>query len=96
MDVLLQFAQGPLFRGCAVILVLGLLRIFALTLIGVADALRRTRVKRLPYREWARETLSWFLPWWHSRNTHPVPSAAQLSASSPRNAPSGANPVRPR
>jgi nitrate reductase gamma subunit len=78
MDALLAFAQGPLFRGCVIILLLGMLRVIALTLAGMADTLRRARVKRLPFGRWVRETLSWFFPWGHSRNTHPVFSVIVL------------------
>jgi nitrate reductase gamma subunit len=62
MDGFLAFAQGPLFRFCFLIMVLGLARILLLDLYGAYEAYRRAGDKVLPWPLIARRTLQWFVP----------------------------------
>jgi nitrate reductase gamma subunit len=62
MDGFLAFAQGPLFRFCFLIMVLGLARILLLDLYGAYEAYRRAGDKALPWPLITRRTLQWFVP----------------------------------
>lgn len=62
MDGFLAFAQGPLFRFCFLIMVLGLARILLLDLYGAYEAYRRAGDKVLPWPLITRRTLQWFVP----------------------------------
>ncbi len=62
MDQMLEFAQGPLFKFSFIIMILGLLRIAALTIWGMVRAVNKTRDKNVPYGKLIKETISWLFP----------------------------------
>jgi len=62
LEAWIQFGQGPLFRFCFVIMLLGLLRIFILTVIGMVEALNRNPDKIVPYKELIKQTIAWLFP----------------------------------
>jgi nitrate reductase gamma subunit len=58
----IDFGEGPLFRFSFVLMLLGLGRIFVLTLVNVAEAYRRSPDKILNYREIRHKTIAWLIP----------------------------------
>ncbi|HUX09737.1 MAG TPA: hypothetical protein VMW51_03790 [Terriglobia bacterium] len=58
----IDFARGPLFRLCFALMVLGLLRIFLVTLLGVKEAYQRNPDKIVSWREIRRQTVGWLFP----------------------------------
>jgi nitrate reductase gamma subunit len=62
MPTWLIVAEGPIFRFALAILVLGLLRLAGLMIAEMILALRRAGDRRLPYRQIARQTISWLVP----------------------------------
>lgn len=62
MEVWIDFGRGPLFRLAFVLMVLGLFRIFLLTIIGVFEAYRRNVDRIVNWREVAIQTLEWLIP----------------------------------
>ena len=62
MESWLEFGRGPLFRLCFALMVLGLLRIFLLTLVSVSEAYRRAGDKIVPWRDLALRTIGWLIP----------------------------------
>jgi nitrate reductase gamma subunit len=58
----IEFGRGPLFRLCFALMLLGLLRIFALTLAGVVETYRRSPDKIVPWKAIAKQTLAWLVP----------------------------------
>lgn len=62
MEYLLDFARGPLFRFCFALMVLGLLRLFFLTIYGIIRAWLRAGDKTLRWNYILRYTLYWLFP----------------------------------
>ena len=62
MTAWIDFARGPLFRLCFALMVLGLLRIFLVTLLGVKEAYQRNSDKIVSWKEIRRQTLGWLFP----------------------------------
>ena len=62
MDAILEFARGPLFRLTFALMVLGLLRVFALDIIGIVEAYRRAGDRNLPWGLTISRTLEWLFP----------------------------------
>lgn len=62
MSDLLNFARGPLFRLCFVIMVLGLARILFLDIWGAYKAYRKAGDKKMPWRLIASRTFEWIFP----------------------------------
>jgi len=58
----IEFGRGPLFRLAFCLMVLGLLRVVALTIAGIAEAYRRNSDHIVPWKGVARQTLGWLLP----------------------------------
>jgi nitrate reductase gamma subunit len=58
----IEFGRGPLFRIAFGLMLLGLMRIFVLTFIGVAEAYRRSPDKIVNWRDVARQTIGWLFP----------------------------------
>jgi nitrate reductase gamma subunit len=70
VEAWIQFGRGPLFRLAFSLMVLGLLRIVALTMVGVVEAYRRSPDKMVNWREVRRQTFAWLVPlnrFWHER-----------------------------
>ncbi|MBS1261392.1 MAG: hypothetical protein MAG453_00713 [Calditrichaeota bacterium] len=66
----LDFARGPLFRFCFLLMVLGLLRAFAFSAAGLLRAHRRAGDRDVPWRRLVADTVSWLAPvgrLWRSR-----------------------------
>lgn len=62
MEGWIEFGRGPLFRLAFSLMVLGLLRILAMTFLGVGEAYRRSSDKIVPWKEVAKQTLGWLVP----------------------------------
>ncbi|MFH1862801.1 MAG: hypothetical protein ABH878_08320 [bacterium] len=62
MQTWLDFGRGPLFRLCFVLMVLGLLRIFVLSVIGMVENYRRSPDKIVPFADLLKKTVSWLIP----------------------------------
>lgn len=62
MEAWIEFGRGPLFRLAFSLMVLGLLRVFLLTVVGIVEAYRRSPDKIVPWREAGRQTLAWLFP----------------------------------
>jgi nitrate reductase gamma subunit len=58
----IEFGRGPLFRITFALMLLGLLRIFVLTLTGVAEAYSRNPDKIVNWREVVKQTIAWLFP----------------------------------
>lgn len=77
MEAWIEFGRGPLFRLAFALMVLGLLRVLALTLVGVAEAYRRNPDRIVPWRDVAWQTLTWLVPirrLWRKRPVYSVVS----------------------
>ncbi len=62
MQILLEFAQGPLFRLAFGIMAIGLLRIFILDIWGAVEAYRRAGDKNIPWAKTVKKSLGWLFP----------------------------------
>jgi nitrate reductase gamma subunit len=62
VDAWIDLGRGPLFRLAFCLLVLGLLRLLVLSVVGVAEAYRRSSDRIVPWKEVLRATLGWVLP----------------------------------
>ncbi len=62
MEAWLDFGRGPLFRLCFALMLLGLLRILALTVIGMREAYRRNPDKILAWGDLTYQTVCWLFP----------------------------------
>jgi nitrate reductase gamma subunit len=56
------FGRGPLFRLCFSLMVLGLLRIVALTLLGIYEAYQKNSDRILNWKEIRNKSFSWLVP----------------------------------
>ena len=56
VETWIEFGRGPLFRLAFSLMVLGLLRIFFLTLAGMAESYRRNMDRIVPWGEVAKQT----------------------------------------
>jgi len=78
METWIEFGRGPLFRLAFSLMVLGLLRVFVLTLAGLAESYRRNRDRIVPWGEVARQTAAWLLPAGRFWRRRPVYGALSL------------------
>lgn len=64
MELWLEWARGPVFRACLIIMLLGLARVLLLNTLSVAAIIRRARKndRKVPYRVILKATLKWMLP----------------------------------
>jgi hypothetical protein len=62
VEAWIDFGRGPLFRLTFSLLVLGLLRLVVLSVVGVAEAYRRSSDRIVPWGEVVRLTVGWLLP----------------------------------
>jgi nitrate reductase gamma subunit len=70
VDAWIEFGRGPLFRLTFSLMVLGLLRVFILTVVGIAEAYRRSPDKIVNWNQVVRQTAGWLLPFdrlWRKR-----------------------------
>lgn len=73
VEAWLVFGRGPVFCLSFTLMVLGMLRIFVLTLIGMVEAYRRSPDKILPWWDLAAKTAGWLFPFgklWTKRPVH--------------------------
>ena len=78
LETWIGFGQGPLFRLCLALMLLGLTRIFLLTIIGMIEALRRNEDKIIPWKDLIGKTISWLFPLKRLFNKRPVYSLISL------------------
>lgn len=62
MESWIEFGRGPLFRITLALMLLGLARIFVLTIIGVLEAYGRSPDKIVNWREVRKQTIAWLFP----------------------------------
>lgn len=62
MESWIEFGRGPLFRITFALMLLGLGRIFILTMVGVAEAYGRNPDKVVNWAEVKRQTAAWLFP----------------------------------
>jgi len=64
MELWLEWARGPVFRACLIIMLLGLIRVLALNTLSVVSIIRRARQndRKVPYQAILKATLKWMLP----------------------------------
>jgi len=72
----IDFGRGALFRLAFALMVLGLLRIFLLSVLGIAEAYRRSPDKIVPWKDIAKRTVAWLVPvgLWRSRTAYSITS----------------------
>jgi nitrate reductase gamma subunit len=78
VEAWIEFGRGPLFRLCFALMILGLLRILALTVIGIAESYRRNPDKIVPWKGIVKQTLGWLLPVRKLWSKRPVYSAISV------------------
>jgi len=78
MENLLDFAQGPLFRICFTIMVLGLLRIFVIDIWSAFAAYRRAGDKSMPWDLIINRTGEWLFPIKRYRNNRSIYSVFSI------------------
>jgi len=79
VEAWIEFGRGPLFRLAFALMVLGLMRIFILTIVGIVEAYRRNPDRIVPWKEVARQTMGWLAPLgrlWKKRPGYSLISAA--------------------
>lgn len=62
MESLLEFAKGPLFRLCFVIMLLGLIRIIAIDIWGIYKAYKNAGDKKMPWKLTISRGWEWIFP----------------------------------
>ena len=72
MQSVMDFVAGPLFRLTFAIMLLGLLRIFALTVWGVLQAYHEAGDKTLPIKLILGNTIGWLVPVFRLWKTRPI------------------------
>ena len=76
MEAWIEFGRGALFRLAFTLMVLGLLRIFLLSVLGIIEAYRRSPDKIVPWKEIAKRTAAWLVPiaLWRRRTAYSITS----------------------
>jgi nitrate reductase gamma subunit len=76
VEAWIDFGRGALFRLAFALMVLGLLRIFLLSVLGITEAYRRSSDKIVPWKDIAKRTVAWLVPvaLWRRRTTYSVTS----------------------
>jgi nitrate reductase gamma subunit len=72
MEALIEFAKGPLFRFTFAIMILGLARIFILTLWGGYEAYRKAGDKKMPWNLMFSRSVEWLFPAKRIFNRRPI------------------------
>jgi nitrate reductase gamma subunit len=62
MEIILEFARGPLFRLCFSIMILGLIRVLFLEFLSIYNAYKKAGDKKMPWRLIIRRSLEWLFP----------------------------------
>ncbi len=78
MESTLEFMQGPLFRFCFAVMVLGLLRALFLSVYGTVIALRRAGDRVLPWKDLIAKSLQWYFPVQRLLNARPFYSITSI------------------
>lgn len=68
MEAWLEFARGPLFRFSIAVMILGLLRHFVMTILGLVKAYQHTGDKNVPLGKTTGKFLGWLVPFTHMKN----------------------------
>lgn len=78
MESWIEFGRGPLFRLSFALMVLGLFRIFLLTMVNMLEAYRRNPDKILPWGDLTRKTAGWLFPFGKIWSKRPFYSLTSL------------------
>ncbi len=72
MAQMIDFLTGPFFAFSALLMILGLLRLFIITILDMRAAFRNAGDKNIKFSKVIRETLIWMLPGKNTINTSAV------------------------
>jgi len=72
MAQMIDFLMGPFFAFSALLMILGLLRLFIITILDMRAAFRNARDKDIKFSKIIMETLIWMLPGKYTVNTSAV------------------------
>jgi nitrate reductase gamma subunit len=75
----IEFGSGPLFTLCFVLMILGLLRVFFLSLYGMVEALHRAGDRKVPWKDLLKKTFSWMMPIFRLFRSRPLYSLVSFS-----------------
>lgn len=78
MEAWIEFGRGSLFRFGFSLMVLGLARILALSVVRVVEAYRRSADKAIPWTEVSKQTVAWLVPLRHLWRKRPVYSVTSV------------------
>lgn len=78
MEFWIQFGRGPLFAAVFALMVLGLTRVVALTVVGIVEAYRRSWDRIVNWKEVAYQTFHWLVPVARLWRTRPIYSSVSL------------------
>ncbi len=78
MNFWLQLGRGPLFAAAFAVMLLGLARLVALTLIGVGESYRRNWDRIVNWKEVRHQTFHWLVPVTRLWRTRPIYSTLSL------------------
>ncbi len=78
MEFWIQFGRGPVFAAAFALMVLGLTRVFLLTVIGMLEAYVKSWDRLVNWKEVARQTVNWLLPILRLWRTRPIYSTLSL------------------
>ncbi len=78
MEAWIELGRGPLFRIAFCLMLLGLVRAVALTIVGVVEAYQRSSDKIINWREVRRQTRAWLFPGGRLWQQRPVYSTVSL------------------
>lgn len=63
----LEWARGPAFRFAIVLLILGMLRLAALNLLNIVNAMSRAKSRNVSWKSVFRDTANWLFPYKKAR-----------------------------
>jgi nitrate reductase gamma subunit len=78
MENLSEFVQGPLFRLCFLIMILGLIRIFLIDVWNAYSAYRKAADKSMPWKLITTRSLEWLVPIKRIGNSRPIYSIISI------------------
>jgi nitrate reductase gamma subunit len=78
MESLLEFARGPLFRFCFVIMLLGLIRVFLLDAWSALKAYKKAGDKKMPWKLIFSRAIEWYFPVKRIRNNFHIYSVISI------------------
>jgi nitrate reductase gamma subunit len=78
VEAWIDFGQGPLFKFCLAVMILGLLRLTVTAIWDIFLALHRAGDRKIPWVELLKKTASWLVPVSHLMKTRPINTAISV------------------